>query len=197
MKNFVPQSMGSSNLHFSPTLTKYLPLSPCILLHCIFYSSPLLMASFACFQGTFLPLCHQTPKSFITTSNKEHQQQKKFTSDRVLYQLNPPYLPLFEQAPPFSKLVALPILTSIVMPICDLQGQCSKEIELMEIALGDQPCLPISLTFGSYGLVIFPCPIFLGQLIPNVGLVAMCIIIKGLSVLPKGLKGCDYNKQHL
>ena len=38
-------------LYLSPwdhqiVLTKYLPLSPCILLHCIFHSSPLLMASF-------------------------------------------------------------------------------------------------------------------------------------------------------
>ena len=37
---------GIIKFHFSPTLTKYLPLSPCILLYCIFHSSPLLMASF-------------------------------------------------------------------------------------------------------------------------------------------------------
>ena len=63
---------GIIKLHFSPILTKYLPLSPCILLHCIFHPSPLLMASFACFSGIFLPLCHRTPKTFLTTSNKEH-----------------------------------------------------------------------------------------------------------------------------
>ena len=35
-------------------------------------------------------------------------------------------------------------------------------------------------------------------MIPNVGLIAMCIIldIEGLSVLPYGQKECDYNKYH-
>ena len=127
-ENFCTLVHGIIKLHFSPTLTKYLPLSPCIFLHCIFHSSPLLMASLACFQGTFLPLCHQTPKSFITTSNKDHQQQKKFTSDRVLYQLDQAYLPLFEQAPPFSKLVAPPILTSIVIPIATCRGSVQKKL---------------------------------------------------------------------
>ena len=63
--------------------------------------------------------------------------QKKFTSDRVLYQLNSAYLPLFEQAPPFSKLVAPPILTPIVMPIVTCRGSVQRKFELMEIALGD------------------------------------------------------------
>ena len=55
----------------------------------------------------------------------------------MLYQLNLAYLPLFEQAPPFSKLVAPPILTPILMAIVTCSGSVSKEIELMEIALGD------------------------------------------------------------
>jgi len=59
------------------------------------------------------------------------------TSDRVLYPLNLAYLPLFEQAPPFSKLVALLILTPIVMPIVTCRGSVQKKFELMEIALGD------------------------------------------------------------
>ena len=59
------------------------------------------------------------------------------TSDRVLYPLNLAYLPLFEQAPPFSKLVALLILTPIVMPIVTCRGSVQRKFELMEIALGD------------------------------------------------------------
>src|SRR6185437_6563613 len=45
-ENFCTLVHGIIKLHFSPILTKYLPLSPCILLHCIFHSSHLLMASF-------------------------------------------------------------------------------------------------------------------------------------------------------
>jgi len=46
----------------------------------------------------------------------------------VLYPLNLAYLPLFEQAPPFSKLVAPPILTPIVMPIVNCRGSVQKKL---------------------------------------------------------------------
>ena len=55
----------------------------------------------------------------------------------MLYPLNLAYLPLYEQAPHFSKLVALLILTPIVMPIVTCRGSVQKKFELMEIALGD------------------------------------------------------------
>ena len=55
----------------------------------------------------------------------------------MLYQLDLAYLPLFDQAPPFSKLVEPPILTPIVMPIVTCRGSVQKKFELMEIALGD------------------------------------------------------------
>ena len=71
-----------------------------------------------------------------------------------LYPLNLAYLPLFEQAPPFLKLVALIILTPIVMPIVTCRGSVQKKFELMEIALGDYNIIAlvkhISHTITSY-----------------------------------------------
>ena len=133
---------GIIKLHFSPTLTKYFPLSPCILLDCIFHSSHLLMASFTpnyllAFRVHFSPFVIKHLKASSPLATKSISSKKKFTSDRVLYQLNPAYLPLFEQAPPFPKLVAPPILTSIVIPIVTCRGSVQKKFELMEIALGD------------------------------------------------------------
>jgi len=55
----------------------------------------------------------------------------------VLHQLDLAYLPLFEQAHPFSKRVAPPILTPIAMPIVTCRGSVQKKFELMEIALGN------------------------------------------------------------
>ena len=115
MKKICTLVHGIIKLHFSPTLTKYLPLSPCILLHYIFHSSPLLMTSFTpnyllAFRVHFSPFVIKHLKASSPLATKSISSKKKFTSDRVLYQLNPAYLPLFEQAPPFSKLVAPPIL---------------------------------------------------------------------------------------
>ena len=132
-ENFCTLVHGIIKLHFSPILTKYLPLSPCILLHCIFHSSPLLMASFTpnyllAFRVHFSPFVIKHLKASSPLATKSISSKKKFTSDRVLYQLNPAYLPLFEQAPPFSKLVAPPILTSIVIPIVTCRGSVQKKL---------------------------------------------------------------------